>query len=399
MTTGSKQQPVGLGVCGLGRAFSLMLPTFARDGRFRLAAATTPGDLARRQFTADFDAPTYDDLTALCGDPAVDAVYIASPHQFHAEHAEIAARAGKHILIEKPLALTLEEGDRMVTAAREAGVHLIVGPSHSFDGPVGLASELIQSDAFGRVRMIQSMNYTDFLYRPRRPEELDAGLGGGVLFSQAIHQVDMVRRLGGGLVKSVRAAVGNWDSNRPTEGAYSALLSFAEGAFANLVYSGYGRYDSDELMDWKSELGHAKNPDQYGKARRALADIDSSEAETRAKRRRNYGQPGSTPNLDGPFPETHEHFGLVVVSCEEADLRLTPDGVWVFEDDEKRFIALEPPYIPRREVMDALLHAVTDDRPALQSGEWGLASLEVCLAIQHSSKEGRDVALERQIAV
>ena len=59
--------------------------------------------------------------------------------------------------------------------------------------------------------MINAINYTDYLYRPRRPEELDTAQGGGAVFNQAAHQVDIVRLLGGGRVTSVRAATGAWD--------------------------------------------------------------------------------------------------------------------------------------------------------------------------------------------
>ena len=64
--------------------------------------------------------------------------------------------------------------------------------------------------------MINAINYTDYLYRPRRPEELDTALGGGAIFNQAAHQIDIVRLLGGGRVASVRAATGAWDITRPT---------------------------------------------------------------------------------------------------------------------------------------------------------------------------------------
>ena len=59
---------------------------------------------------------------------------------------------------------------------------------------------LIDSGAFGAVRMINAINYTDYLYRPRRPEELDTAQGGGAVFNQAAHQVDIVRLIGGGRV-------------------------------------------------------------------------------------------------------------------------------------------------------------------------------------------------------
>jgi phthalate 4,5-cis-dihydrodiol dehydrogenase len=394
MVTGRQ---VGLGVIGLGRAFTLMLPTFGCDKRFRLAAATTPGAEARAAFTAEFDAPTYDDVTALCRDPNVEAVYVASPHQFHAEHVELAARAGKHILVEKPLAITLAEGKAMVAAAKAAGVHMVVGPSHGFDAPILRAREIIASGEVGRLRMIQAMNYTDFLYRPRRPEELDSARGGGVVFSQAVHQVDVARLLGGGMVRTVRAMTGNWDPARPTEGAYSLMMDFEDGVFAALTYSGYGRFDSDEFMGWMGELGHRKDPADYGKARRALKATASAEDEAAMKRRRNYGQDGAGLSTTSPLPDANEHFGFAMASCERADLRPMPDGVMIYGDGEPRLDPLPPPVIPRAEVMDELHAAVVDNTPPLHSGAWGLATLEVCLAILQSAREGREVEMVLQV--
>ena len=114
----------------------------------------------------------------------------------------------------------------LIDAARRAGVHLVVGHSHSFDAPVVRLRALSRAAISARVRMINAINYTDYLYRPRRPEELDTAQGGGAVFNQAAHQVDIVRLVGGGRVASVRAATGAWDPARPTEGAYAALLTF-----------------------------------------------------------------------------------------------------------------------------------------------------------------------------
>ena len=73
---------VNIGVVGLGRAFTLMLPTFLHDSRIKLVAATDPIDVARAQFEKDFAAPAYESMEALCANPQVEAVYIASPHSF-----------------------------------------------------------------------------------------------------------------------------------------------------------------------------------------------------------------------------------------------------------------------------------------------------------------------------
>ena len=125
-----------LGVAGLGRAFSVMLPTFTGDPRVTLVAAADPRPEARQRFAADFGGKGYETVEELCADPTVEVVYVATPHQFHAQHAALAARHGKHLLVEKPMALTLDDCAAMIAAARSAGVHLVVGHSHSFDAPM-----------------------------------------------------------------------------------------------------------------------------------------------------------------------------------------------------------------------------------------------------------------------
>jgi phthalate 4,5-cis-dihydrodiol dehydrogenase len=374
-----------LGVAGLGRAFSAMVPTFKNDARIELVAGADPRPEARAKFETDFGAKTFDSVEKLCADPSVEVVYIATPHQFHAPNAIAAASCKKHILVEKPMALSLEECRAMIAAAREAGVQLIVGHSHSFDAPILQAKKIISSGALGRVRMLSAFNYTDFLYRPRRAEELDTASGGGVLFNQAAHQVDIVRLLAGSRVTSVRAMTGAWDAARPTEGAYSCQLNFEDGAFATLVYSGYGHFDSDEFTGWIGEMGAKKDPLAYGTSRRLLgAD------EVKLKNERNYG---GAAFKDVPKARAHQHFGVVIVSCERGDLRPLPTGVMIHGDTEQRMDWLSPPKVPRVEVIDELYEAVVKGKPPLHGGEWAMATMEVCLAMLRSSRESREVAL------
>ncbi|MDU9005627.1 Gfo/Idh/MocA family oxidoreductase [Sedimentitalea todarodis] len=385
-------EPIRLGVAGLGRAFVLMLPTFRADTRLRLTAAAAPRAASRTAFRGEFGGTTHADVGALCADPQVEAIYVATPHQMHADHVVAAAEAGKHVLVDKPLAVSLEDGARMVAACDRAGVHLIVGPSHSFDAPVQLARQIIASGEFGSLRMIQALNYTDFLYRPRRAEELRTDQGGGILFSQAVHQIDMVRLLAGGLGQRVSAMTGAWDAARPTEGAYSALLQFENGVFATLTYSGYAHFDSDIWMGNVGELGHDKDPAAYGTARRALSGADPA-SEATLKARRTYGG-GESP---AP-PQHHEHFGPVIVACDRADLRLTPDGVEINGGTSRGFRAAPLHAAPRASVVDALWQALRHGQPPVQTGAWGLASLEVCHAILTSAATGQIVDLTRQIA-
>jgi phthalate 4,5-cis-dihydrodiol dehydrogenase len=379
-----------LGVAGLGRAFTIMLPTFAADERVALVAATDPRSEARNRFAEEFSATAYDSIEALCADPQVEAVYIATPHQHHAEHAKSAARHGKHLLIEKPLAITLDECNAITEAAQRAGVQLIVGHSHSFDAPIARTRALIESGRYGAVRMITALDYTDFLYRPRRPEELDTAQGGGVAFSQAAHQIDIARLLCGGRVKAVRAMTGAWDAARPTEGAYAALLTFENGAFASLSYNGYGHFDSDELQGWIGEMGQRKEPN----APRARAAYADAAEEAVAKATRNYGGSNYAPaKIDGL---AHQHFGAIIASCERADLRPMPNGVMIYQNGVATLDPLPPPPVPRAEVIDELYEAVVNGRAPLHDGAWATATLEACLALLSSAREGRDVILKHQ---
>ncbi|WP_250454016.1 Gfo/Idh/MocA family oxidoreductase [Caballeronia sp. ATUFL_M2_KS44] len=386
-------QKIRLGIVGLGRAFSLMLPTFLADTRVQLVAACDPRATARAQFEADFDAPSFDDIDALARRPDIDAIYIASPHQFHAVHTRVAAAHGKHVLVEKPMALSLAECDDMIDACRVANVHLIVGHCHSFDTPYLRTRELIASGAFGAVRMIHALNYTDYLYRPRRPEELNTEEGGGAVFSQAAHQVDIVRMLAGSRATRIRAAVGRWDAKRPTEGAYTATLWFENGAFATLCYNGYAHFDSDEWTGWIGEMGQRRNADEYGVARRKLSQATSSDDEARLKAAGTYGGNAYTPVSPMADARRHQHFGPLIVSCERGDLRPLPHQIVVYGDERRECIELDAPSVPRAEVIDELIGAVHGGIAPLHDGEWARGTLEICLAMLRSNAESRDVLI------
>ncbi len=161
-TVSTAHEPIRLGVLGLGRAFTLMLPTFTRDPRVKLVAGFDPRTSAAAAFARDFGGTAHASPEALCADPAVEWIYVATPHQLHVAHVELAAGHGKHVLVEKPMALSLDDCTRMLEACERAGTQLIVGHSHSFNMPVLLARRLIDSGRYGAVRMVHAMNFTGF---------------------------------------------------------------------------------------------------------------------------------------------------------------------------------------------------------------------------------------------
>jgi len=170
------------------------------------------------------------------------------------------------------------------------------------------------------------------------------------------------------------------------------------GAFATLAYSGHAHFDSDAWMGWVGEMGQQRDPDAYGIARARLATLARPSDEGTLKAKQNYG--GDAPSIAArpPPPAGHQHFGPLIVSCEGGDLRPLPTGVEVCDDRERRFVALAPPVVPRAEVIDELCGAVVHGRPPLHDGACALATVEICLAMLRSAREGRDVTLEHQVA-
>lgn len=389
---------IRIGVAGLGRAGAAMLAAMLRHPRVAVTAAADPRPEPRDHFEAELGGETYATVEEMASSPNVDVVYVATPHQAHVDNVVAAARAGKHIICEKPMALSLAECDAMIDAVERNGVHMVVGHTHSHDPAIRVMRNLIASGELGRLGMINSWVYTDFLYRPRRPEELETALGGGILFNQVPHQVDIARHLGGGMVRSVRAMAGTWDPRRRTEGALAAFLDFDAGAVATLVYNGYDHFDTDEFHFWVGEAGQVRAP-RHGRTRSALGTHLNPSEEAALKYATGYG--GAQPaNIGGGVHPPHQpHFGVLLVSCERGDLRPSADGVLVYDDAGQREIPIRPSAgLPGRgDTLDEIYAAVTEGRPTFHGPRWAKATLAVCLALQQSARERREISVEHQV--
>ena len=280
----------------------------------------------------------------------------------------------------------------MTHAAERNGVVLVVGHSHGFAPSTRMMRDLIRSGAVGALRMLTNLNFNDFLYRPRRPEELDTALGGGIIYNQIPHMIDVARTIHGGALRSVHAVSGIWDRTRPTEGAMPALLEFADGVPASLTYSGYDRFDSDEFYGWVGENGNPKKA-TYGASRRTIRGYGSQAAEVDARTKRGFA--GTGINAQGG--ESHQpHFGFLIASCEGADLRPSPDGILIYDDNGVREERAAPAraYPNKDGVIDEFYDAVVNGTPPLHDGAWGTATMEATLALLRSAREHRPIALE-----
>jgi phthalate 4,5-cis-dihydrodiol dehydrogenase len=383
-------QPVGIGIVGLGAAGRAFVPAILAHPHVRLAAVADRVPELRQEIARQHGVAAHACIEDLLADASVDVIYIATPTDLHPEHAASAFAARKHVLVEKPMAVSLDAAQAMVAGAREAGVVLVVGHSHSHDLPIQRMRELIAGGSLGGVRMVNTWCYTDWMYRPRRAEELDVAQGGGVTFRQGSHQFDIIRLLCGGMARSVRASTFDWDPQRRSIGAHVAFLTFESGAAATAVYNGYGHFSTMDLGFDVSEWGFVQPRDT--RAWHRPSSDRSPDAELRAKQERaRHAIPARAPHQ--PF------FGVTIVSCEKGDIRQSPDGLLVYTHDGVSEIPLSSERSPRELVLDELHAAVAGQAPAVHDGKWGLANLEVCAAAIESSASGREVQLHHQVAL
>lgn len=383
-------QALRIGLAGLGAASAQILPCLQNVPGIELAAAADARQEAREHFCKAYDLPAFDSVEAMAATPGIDVVWVATPNVLHCQHTIAAANGGKHVICEKPMALSLEECDRMIAAAEAAGVQLLQGHSKIFDAPIQAIREVVASGRIGRVIQIDTQNFNDWLQRPRLASEVDTSMGGGLVFRQAPHQVDVVRYIGGGMAKSVRAIAGRHDPNFDTEGNFTALVEFEDGAAATLSFNGYGYFDGTELTWNIGESGEIRPDARARKARpRRTVPVEAEEKYDYLSKGAGaiYAQGDKMP-----------FFGLTLVSCERGVIRQSGDGLLIYTEQ-----GLEELAVPRNagrsaEVIE-LRDALAAGRTVFPDGKWGRATLELCLAILESSRQGREIPLSRQVPV
>lgn len=208
--TNKATTPLRWGIVGCGQiAYDRVMPALELAENCELTALfdPDPARLARAQERAPA-AHTHDTLEALLGDKTVDAVYIATPNHLHAEQTVAAAAAGKHILVEKPMALDAAQGQQMVDAADRAGVKLMVAYMTLFNPAFQAAQRLAASGALGEIVSVRGRHSY-----PMAPESLSAAntwrldprYGGGPLMDVGVYSIFTLRELTGMRTRSVAA--------------------------------------------------------------------------------------------------------------------------------------------------------------------------------------------------
>jgi phthalate 4,5-cis-dihydrodiol dehydrogenase len=249
------------------------------------------------------------------------------------------------------MAVSVDDCDAMVAAAEEANVLLLAGGVRSLDPAFRAMRAVVESGRIGALRTVQSASFTGWLARPRGDADLDEALGGGLLYNQAPHQLDVVRTLGSGArVTSVRARAGAWSSRRPGVGYYAADVELEGGVFASLTYDGYGRLD-------------------------AAADRVHEPCERCATQR--------------PWVPTDA--GVVVAVCEEGEVRQGAHGLEVYTDDGLELVDV-PPGDANTVAVDQLVLARAGT-PLEQSGRWGRDTHAAVVALAQSAQRDERIVL------
>jgi 1,5-anhydro-D-fructose reductase (1,5-anhydro-D-mannitol-forming) len=328
-------QTLGWGIVGLGRiAATEIAPAITASAGSALISVVSRDQGRAEAFAREHGAASaVDDYAKMLADPAVRAVYIATPNAQHAEQVIAAARAGKHVLCDKPLALTVAEARRCVAECRSAGVGLgITFQTRFFDG-MAEAAGLIRDGGIGRVVTAEAQIGTrGNLPKGWRTDPALAGLG--TLNNIGVHALDILRYLIGSEVSEV-AAMASSEPGFEVDTTDLVLLRFRNGTLGQLNASQAVPHPRDDIA-------------LYGTGGRVLA-----------------------PDLSRPDRDSVMSF-------------ITGDG-------EREFpVSSRGSYL---RLIEAFTESVENGQEPSPSGEDGLRSVELTAAIAESISQRRVVAL------
>ena len=197
----------GVGIVGLGRVSRAHARAVKQSAAVDLVAACDLDAERVERFTAEHGCAGETSLDALLARPDVDAVLIALPHVLHEAATAAAAGAGKHIMVEKPMAMEVAACDRMIAAATAAGVQLFVAHTERFIPATRTARAILDSGRVGTPVMATDVWYQPFRRETRQPWMLDRARGGGFLQMAGSHMIDRLVYLLDSPVRSIRASV------------------------------------------------------------------------------------------------------------------------------------------------------------------------------------------------
>lgn len=227
----------------------------AEPQRFTLKAVCDANVAAMQAVCNEMSLPkgctTTTDYTTILNDPSIDAVFLSLPHHLHEGVAVEAARAGKHIMLDKPIARTLDEADRIIDAAHANNVTLMIAHQMRFYPPFRKLHAMITHKSLGRTIYAETRHYQNFNPSATSNWRRKASVGGGCVIGSGVHNIDMMRWFFG--EPSEVFAMGVNDVARlDAEAAASIAFRFASGLVVNFTcnWAGHGALNGYEWGEW-----------------------------------------------------------------------------------------------------------------------------------------------------
>ena len=271
------ERPLNFAIVGCGVIAPAHARSVAEIPGCRLVAACDTIPAKAEALARQFSVEAHTDYAALLRRPEVDVVIIATPSGTHAELGQAALRAGKHVLVEKPMDISLDRADALIAAAREAGLILGVVSQHRFDPAVVALRQAAQAGRLGQLnfgaahtKWYRTQAYYDSAAW-RGTWALD---GGGALMNQSIHYVDVLQYLMGPVAEVSAYTANRAHARIEVEDVAVAALKFASGALGLIeantaAYPGlsarldiYGTdglvvIENDQIKEWRLRSGEA----------------------------------------------------------------------------------------------------------------------------------------------
>lgn len=239
---------IRLGVLGAGIIAKTFMEAAPAVAGLEVAAICDINPKAARALAEPHRVEWLTDYRAVLSDDSIDAVYIALPHHLHEEATIAAAEAGKHILLEKPMANSLDEADRMLAAQKRAGVKLMIGFTHRFHSELETAKRLIDDGELGKLTLAIDVMTTGGVIPGWFWQQPEAG--GGVLHVNGAHSFDRLRWLMGAEIVEVFAYTETYDPRKTVEDSAVVAMRFADGAMGATIHN----WVTDSPVRFKGDL-------------------------------------------------------------------------------------------------------------------------------------------------
>ena len=242
-TPGFELEKIGIGIIGLGGVGSWgHLPGYVEISEIaRIVALCDVNSAVTKPLCDKYHAKAYSDYSDMIADPEINAVDICLPHYLHAKVALEALRAKKHVLLEKPFCMTLEEADQLISVAKDNDVKLMVAENTRFVNAYNVARRLVEEEAIGKICFVRTYIGGSEIQRLSDAQQWVTKVsqaGGGMMFDAGVHSFYLLRWMVGD-ISSISAISAKFlkVSASEVEDNVSGTVRFSNGAIGNFSLS------------------------------------------------------------------------------------------------------------------------------------------------------------------